>query len=242
MTVDEVCAFLKQRGVEFEVRDVDHGRQVRAKTAAGESVVVYKTGKVVIGGKKSQLRRELEAWRNSGFSPSTVPLDVGAEAEMDGRSHTGLDRRVFVVYGHDITARDTLELMLRRMGMDPIVLANLPAGGDTIIEKLEKYLGGVGNVGFACVLLTPDDEGHRAGESDERRYRARQNVILELGMVLARLGRPRVAILYKESVEKPSDIDGLLYLPFKERVDETRSLLFRELQEAGYSPDPAGAV
>ena len=127
--------------------------------------------------------------------------------------------------------------MLHKMGLEPIVLANLPTAGDTIIEKLERYLGEHGDAGFACVLLTPDDEGHKAGKGEEKRYRARQNVILELGMVLARLGRRRVLILIKESVEQPSDIAGLIYRPFKERVDELRGTLFKDLQEAGYKPD-----
>ena len=82
-----------------------------------------------------------------------------------------------------------------------------------------------------------DDQGHVAGKSEEIQYRARQNVILELGMVLARLGRPRVAILHKESVELPSDIAGLIYIPFKERVDEVKAKLFGELQAAGYTPN-----
>ena len=56
--------------------------------------------------------------------------------------------------------------------------------------------------------------------------------------VLGRLSRKRVAILYKESVEQPSDIAGLIYIPFKERVDETKSKLFSALNDAGYSPDP----
>ena len=129
--------------------------------------------------------------------------------------------------------------MLRRWQFDPIVLQNLPASGDTIIEKLEQYLGGHANVGYACVLLTPDDEGNRTGAPDEKKYRARQNVILELGMVLARLGRKRVAILYKESVEQPSDIAGLIYIPFKELIDEVQDRLARELRAAGYPPQLA---
>jgi predicted nucleotide-binding protein len=126
------------------------------------------------------------------------------------------------------------------MGLEPIVLANLPAGGDTIIEKLERYLGETGNVGFACVLLTPDDEGHEAGKPEEKRYRARQNVVLELGMVLARLGRGRVAIIHKGSVELPSDIAGLIYIPFQERVEEVAPQLFKELEHGGHDPKPAG--
>jgi len=123
------------------------------------------------------------------------------------------------------------------MRVDPIILGNLAAAGDTVIEKLERYLGEHGNVGFACVLLTPDDEGHKVGMPEERKYRARQNVVLEMGMVLARLGRRRVAILHKQSVELPSDIAGLLYIPFTERVDEVRTRLFNELRGAGYDPD-----
>ena len=41
-----------------------------------------------------------------------------------------------------------------------------------------------------------------------KHLRARQNVILELGMLLVRLGRKRVAILHKGSLELPSDITG----------------------------------
>ena len=59
-------------------------------------------------------------------------------------------------------------------------------------------------------------------------------------MVLARMGRPKVAILHKESVELPSDIAGLLYIPFKERVDEIKNRLFRELQAAGYELNTDG--
>jgi predicted nucleotide-binding protein len=88
-------------------------------------------------------------------------------------------------YGHDTAAREDLELVLHKLGIKPIVLENLPADGDSIIEKLEHYLGKRGNVGFACVLLPPDDEGHLAGKPELKKYRARQNVILELRMVLA---------------------------------------------------------
>jgi predicted nucleotide-binding protein len=147
---------------------------------------------------------------------------------------------IFIVYGHDTGARDQLELLLRRMGFNPIILGNLAAAGDTIIEKLERYIGEHGNVGFACVLLTPDDEGHIAGKPEEKRYRARQNVVLELGMVLGKVGRRRVAILHKSSVELPSDIHGLIYIPFQERIEEARNLLFKELRGAGYDPHADG--
>jgi predicted nucleotide-binding protein len=55
-------------------------------------------------------------------------------------------------------------------------------------------------------------------------------------MVLAKLGRKRVAILRKKTVEQPSDIDGLIYIPFEERVEEIKVRLIQELQAAGFNP------
>ena len=184
-------AFLRQRGVQFEEKPVQSGLQFRCKS--GEIFNVFDSGRLSYQGKAtSPLSKDVAAWErgDTGAAEATEPY-------VESPRRPGPDDRVFVVYGHDQAARDGLELLLRRMGMKPIVLGKLPAGGDTIIEKLERYLGSDGNIGFACVLLTPDNEGNVVGEPAAKRYRARQNVVLELGMVLARLGRPRVAILHK---------------------------------------------
>ncbi len=61
------------------------------------------------------------------------------------------------------------------------------------------------------VLLTPDDKASPAGSSTEEKWRARQNVIMELGWFMARLGRERVLLLHQGSVEIPSDILGVIY-------------------------------
>jgi predicted nucleotide-binding protein len=237
---EEVRAFLTQRGVLAGEKQIEHGIQFRCK--AGELVNWYeKRGKIVLGGQASELANQIKAWADGGevsAAPSTAaaPTTSAVSAPL----LPGLSRDVFVVYGHDEPVRDQLELLLRRMGLEPIILARMSGSGDTIIEKLDKYLGEHSNVGFACVLLTPDDQGHKAGEPAEIKYRARQNVILELGMVLARLGRRNTAILHKKSVELPSDIAGLIYIPFQERVDEVRTDLFKHLNEAGFKPKSDG--
>ena len=161
--------------------------------------------------------------------------------ELLGNAASGLGKvpsahasnEIFVVYGHDQNAKAKLEALLRRWGLEPLFLDQLPSEGQTIIEKLEKYTG---QGGYAIVLATPDDQGHRASRSDEIAYRVRQNVVLELGMVLSLLGRARVAILMKEShsMEKPSDIQGLMYIPFKDDPVEAQVQLLRELDAAGY--------
>ncbi|NTW49570.1 MAG: hypothetical protein HGB19_07580 [Chlorobiales bacterium] len=146
---------------------------------------------------------------------------------------------MFVVYGHDETSRNHLEAMLRRWNLDPLILDQLPSEGQTIIEKLEKYTA---EVKFAVVLATPDDQGHRADRDDEKAYRARQNVVLELGMLLSRLGRSRVAILLKQqaNMERPSDIQGLIYIPFKDDLQkEAGTILAKEMAAQGYHIDVA---
>lgn len=232
MTAEELRALLTQRQADFVEKKVQYGIQFRC--SAGEIFTVYKSGKLLIQGEKTKLAEALRAGKTSGSE--RLGSSAIAEQPVEVGTAVGPDRQVFIVYGHDTASRDALELLLRRMGLDPIVLQNLPAAGDTIIEKLERYLGEHGDVGYACALLTPDDEGHKAGFSQEKKYRARQNVVLELGMVLARLGRRRVAILHKESVELPSDIAGLIYISFKERPDEVKMKLFQELRNAGYNP------
>ena len=225
MKTEDVRDFLKQRQVSVSEDRIQNATRLRGPD--GEIFCIYDSGKFVPqGNRKSALAVAVEEWVSKGAAASGG-AGLGTEST---------DAPVFIVYGHDTAARDNLELLLRRMGLAPIILANLPAAGDTIIEKLERYLGEHGNVGYACALLTPDDQGYKAGREEEIKYRSRQNVVLELGMVLARLGRPRVAILHKQSVELPSDIAGLIYIPFQERVDEVKTALFKELQNAGYKP------
>jgi predicted nucleotide-binding protein len=122
------------------------------------------------------------------------------------------------------------------LAMDPLILDQLPSGGQTIIEKLESVRS---QATFAVVLATPDDEGHRIGHPDENAYRTRQNVVLELGMMLAILGRPKVAILLKSDakMERPSDIQGLIYIAFKEHITEAKLTLAQEMHNQGITID-----
>ena len=144
-------------------------------------------------------------------------------------------KQIFVVYGHDEMAKTQLEAILRRWDLEPIILDQQASSGQTIIEKLEEY---VRSVSYAIVLATPDDLGH-AKDVDESKYRVRQNVVLELGMFLAKLGREKVAILLKEEeeFEKPTDIQGIIYIPFRSSVEDASLSLIRELSKQGYEID-----
>lgn len=172
---------------------------------------------------------------NSGKHTVQGKAQDEVNAILEGTTTACANRKIFVVYGHDEIARTQLESLLRRWDLEPIILDQQASAGQTIIEKLEEYTA---DVGYAIVLATPDDEGKAKTETTTK-SRVRQNVVLELGMFLAKLGRERVAILLKEAsdFERPSDIQGLIYIPFQNRVDEVSLNLIRELTRQGYNID-----
>ncbi len=117
--------------------------------------------------------------------------------------------KVFISYGQDEEAKTTVAKFVENFGLKPIVLDEQPSKGQTIIDKFEEQAD---EAGFAIVLLTPDDVGYSKA-TGERRLRARQNVILELGYFFGSLGSKRLSALYKEGVELLSGIPGLVYVP-----------------------------
>lgn len=141
--------------------------------------------------------------------------------------------KVFVVHGHNDGLRQSVARFIEKLGLEAIILNEKPNEGRTIIEKIEAH----SSVGFAVVLLTPDDVGKLASEPKEKlSHRARQNVVLELGYFIAKLGRNRVCALLMEGVEKPSDYDGVLYT----QVDDSGAWqlkLAKELKAAGLNID-----
>ena len=149
------------------------------------------------------------------------------------------NEKVFVVHGHDTVAREQLELVLHKLGLDPYVLANTAGGGLTIIESLENEIGNHPDAArFGIVLMTPDDIGYSKRDGETKlEPRARQNVVLEMGMLISSLRRPNVAILKKGHLEVPSDADGILYIGFNEHVKETVPRLADRLNQAGFKID-----
>jgi len=142
-------------------------------------------------------------------------------------------KKVFLVHGRDSAARKELARILEKMGLEPVILHEQPEKGRVLIEKLEDHTS---DVGYAFVLLTPDDVGSRKGSRGKATPRARQNVIFEFGYLMGRLGRRRICCLYTGAVERPSDIEGIVYVPFRKSVSEAYEKILKELRAAGYSP------
>lgn len=147
---------------------------------------------------------------------------------------------IFIVHGHDSDARDQLELALRRLGLEPFILMNSSGGGKTIIEALEGHIGRDYSSAFGIVLMTPDDMGYAKKDGEDRAEpRARQNVILETGMLLSSLTRERIAIIVKGHLDIPSDLQGIIRLGYNDHVKEIIPKLCQRLRETGFELDPS---
>jgi len=179
-------------------------------------------------------KAELEAIF-SGGAAAMVPAVVRNGAPTKTAEHR---TKIFVVHGHDSMALEQLELVLRRLNLDPYILQNNDGGSKTIIEALEQQI--YREAAFGIVLMTPDDYGYsKAKGENERQPRARQNVVLEMGMVFASLGRDRMVILKKGALEIPSDINGVLRLEFNDHVKEIAVKLATRMKSAGIEIDDA---
>jgi predicted nucleotide-binding protein len=140
-------------------------------------------------------------------------------------------KNVFIVHGHNNEIKVNVARTLEKLGLNPIILHEQPNAGKTIIEKFETH----SEVGFAIILLTEDDLGKAKGDENSN-PRARQNVILEMGYFIGKLGRERVCPLYTNGVELPSDLYGLLYTEI-DSGESWKIKIAKELKAAGYEID-----
>lgn len=147
------------------------------------------------------------------------------------KSNNNMTRKIFIVHGHDDGMKQTVARFVEKLDFEPIILHEQANKGGTIIEKFEDH----SDVSYAVILLSPDDVGAANDAQPELQPRARQNVILELGFFIGKLGRPRVFPLRRESVEMPSDISGVMYTCFDNENWEKR--LVQELKVLGFDID-----
>lgn len=214
---------------------LDQGPVVRAVVAGygshrAERDVVADARRYVAEGKVQsvQLLQQAVDWLEQEMAdvePETAAGDKGVKASP-------LPRKIFIVHGHDEGAKATVARFIDSIELEAIILSEQANQGRTIMEKIEAH----GDVNFAVVLLTPDDMGGKSGQPV--RPRARQNVLLELGYFIGRLGRANVCALADTSgdMELPTDFAGVVW----EELDSHgawKQALARELDAAGFRID-----
>jgi predicted nucleotide-binding protein len=150
---------------------------------------------------------------------------------------------VFVVHGHDDHAVRAVEFHLTKLGIKTVVLSRVAGAAQSLFQKFLEFSK---EARFAIVILTADDLGssrhqYNAQDVGEKalQFRARQNVILELGFFYGYLGWENVFVLSVPpdkvfpNFERPSDLDGVVF----DVIDKTggwRKTLRTKLSKAGF--------
>ncbi len=140
----------------------------------------------------------------------------------------------FIVHGRDEEVKQSVARFLEHLKIKPIILSE-QGGIKGILEKIESC----SDVDFAVVLLTPDDIGNLKDE--EPKSRARQNVIFELGYFIAKLKKEKVFVLIKDDIDKPSNYDGIIYIPF-DNHNGWKLNIAKEIKTIGIDIDLNNAV
>jgi predicted nucleotide-binding protein len=157
--------------------------------------------------------------------------------DSDPRASHLLRDKVFVVHGHDEAALQATARFVEQLGLRAIILREQPDQGRTIIEKFQDCAA---EVGFAIILLTPDDLAGPAG-GQASGAQARQNVIFELGYFAGKLGRGRTCLLRKGPVDIPSDLYGVIYTEM-DAAEGWKRKLARELKAARFDFDATNVL
>ncbi len=158
---------------------------------------------------------------------NSIKLSLGIFKIQDRTGKRDNSKRLFFVHGTNCSTKTMVINFITELGLEPIVLQEFIAGGKTLIEEILTR----SEVKFAIVLLTPDNVG--GIQPDNLKFRADQNVILELGIFVGLFGREKVCGLYTNDLQIPEDYHGFEYIKI-DKSGKWREQVFEELKTAGF--------
>lgn len=151
-------------------------------------------------------------------------LEIRANSELSQpAANAGKElKRVFISHGRSSDWREVQAYIEKDIGLATLELAQEPNAGQTIIEKLESNASSCDS---AVIVMTGDDF------DADGQAKARENVMHEIGFFQAKYGRARVCLLHEEAVSIPTNLSGVVYVPFpKGSVSASFGVLIRELK------------
>ncbi|HUA73979.1 MAG TPA: TIR domain-containing protein [Solirubrobacteraceae bacterium] len=185
-----------------------------------------------------------------GAELAPAPQPVGAElapheaapAELDGGGESyapapAQTREVVLAHGRDERWKQAVEHLLRASGPDHEVRVIKRRSSEG--EGLSGVLGEAHGSRYAVVLLTADDVGGPRLESEDEPFfstRAHQQVVFEMGFLVAALSPGRVCVLYEDGVELPYDLDGVSHVRL-DLAGTWQPKLLLHLRRAGFDYD-----
>lgn len=196
---------------------------------AGQSLI-YVPGRDYIQDERDEINKKVAYLESLIERLPLIPSSVETSIMPAKQPNLTRSKKIFIVHGHDISSRAEVELLIKKIGYEPIVLFKQASGGKTIIEKFEEETE---SVVFAIILYTACDYGRDKQESKEQ-PRARQNVVFEHGYLSAKLGRSRVCALVEPGIEVPGDLAGVVYIQLSGTWEY---MLAKEMKQAGLEID-----
>jgi predicted nucleotide-binding protein len=160
-----------------------------------------------------------------------------AEREPQLAPATARTRDVYLAHGRDEKWKQAVEHLLEQSGEHEIKIVNQRANERArLTDELREDAPGSH---YAVVLLTADDVGGARLESDAEPYfstRAHQEVVFEMGFLVAALSPGRVCVLYEDGVELPCDLDGVSHVRL-DLAGTWQPKLLLHLRRAGFDYD-----
>ncbi|WP_298065322.1 nucleotide-binding protein [uncultured Cetobacterium sp.] len=191
------------------------------------------------------IKNKLQSEFDFGLNLSGVQYEIIVQTKMKLQNEVTMERnlpelksistrtkkKIFLVHGQDNEIKANVARFIEKFGIEAIILHEQVNEGRTIIEKIEKYT----DVNYGIILYSACDVGKSKNEIDLKK-RARQNVVFEHGYLIGKLGRERVIALNKDAVEVPSDISGIVYIPY-DLNEGWKISVVKELKKSGFEID-----
>ncbi len=163
---------------------------------------------------------------------AAAPAERGAAEASAART-----RRVFLAHGRDERWKEAVAHLLEHAGSDEVTILNdRPEERAKLLEQIGEQAHATR---YAIVLLTADDVGAARLESPQEPYfttRARQDVVFEMGFLVAALTPGRVCVLYEDGVELPCELEGISHVRL-DLAGTWQPKLLLALRRAGFDYD-----
>ena len=152
----------------------------------------------------------------------TQMFEIRANSELATPEAAALKPRVFISHGRAQDWREVQAYIDHDLGIATLELAQEANLGRTVLQKLAEEAS---KCTSAVIVMTGDDT------DADGNARARENVLHEIGYCQSKYGLSAVCLLHEEGTNIPSNIHGLVYIPFpKGTVSATFGALARELK------------
>jgi predicted nucleotide-binding protein len=150
-------------------------------------------------------------------------LEVRAHSELEvPMRQSESPARCFISHGRSPQWRELQAYLEKDLNISTLELAQEPNKGRTILQKLNEEAE---KCCYAIIIMTGEDR------TDDGQIRARENVIHEIGYFQGKFGLSNVCLLHEEGVSIPSNIHGLVYIPFPPAsINSAFGVLTRELK------------